>query len=423
MNPRPQHYWSAIHSGGFHSAFLQGGNFYKDAEYGPLSWEGGFAVVFKWRHPFIAQDWAVRFFIKKDVPTLREVYDELARHLAAEPLPYFVRTIYEPDAISVSGRKYPVVVMPWVDAQPLKTYLGAQLEQDNRQAVLNLAERWRLMLKDMRTRQISHGDFHHDNVHVNAAGEIILLDYDGVTVPSLVGKPEYIGGTPGYQHPARGRVKKKFLSIDAFSGIVVYLSLRMIAEDPAIWNRLHIDDSEALVFTLKDFLDPDHAPVFRSLLSCSEDVRDIGQHLRSLLGRSDVPAFPSLEDILNVPVTQIRAGERETELPAWMLARTQRGATPRPEQSLDPPKAVPPKPPSSEAASAPPVHPVPRAPVAFTERLKSRAPTLLAIAIIGTFLTIASIVVFDVAPWVVLLVVLIFAAAFAAVASSGGRGS
>src|SRR5207237_1193753 len=162
----------------------------------------GFAVVFKWRHPYIAQDWAVRFFIKKDVPTLRVVYDELTKHLAVNPLPYFVRTMYEPNAVSVGGKQYPVVVMPWVNALPLKTYLGERL--GDVQAVHNLTERWRLMLKDMTAKKISHGDFHHDNVHVNAAGELILLDYDGVTVPSLVDKPEYIGGTPGYQHPARG---------------------------------------------------------------------------------------------------------------------------------------------------------------------------------------------------------------------------
>jgi hypothetical protein len=278
------------------------------------------------------------------------------------------------------------------------------------------------MLKDMRTRKISHGDFHHDNVHVNAAGEIILLDYDGVTVPSLVDKPEYIGGTPGYQHPARGRVKKKILSIDAFSGIVVYLSLRMIAEDPTMWNRLHIHESEALVFTQKDFLDPDHSTVFRSLLGFSEEVRGIGQHLRGLLGRSDVPAFPALEDILHAPVAQIRTGPVETELPAWMSPHPQREVP-----SLRPVQPPPPKPPASvppRTEARPPVKiPVAPAPVALTERLKSRAPTLLSIAVIGTLLTIGSIVVLDTAAWVVLFVVLIFAAAFAAVASSGGRGS
>lgn len=415
MNPRPQQYWSAIRSGGLHSMFLQDGQFYEADDYGPMSWEGGFAVVFKWRHPFVAQDWAAKFFIKKDVPTLWEVYGELTKHLAAYPLPYFVRTMYEPNAIRVGSKQYPVVIMPWVDAAPLKAYLSERLGDG--QAVLNLAERWRLMLKDMRAKKISHGDFHHDNIHVNGAGELVLLDYDGVTVPSLVDKPEYIGGTPGYQHPARRRVKSKILSIDAFSGIVVYLSLRMIAEDPSLWKQLHIDDSESLVFTQMDFVDPDKSAVFRSLSRFSDDLRRIGDTLRTLLHRSDVAAFPHLEDILHVPAGQIRTGPRESELPEWMSPRWQ--PEPEPKRPLQPPqpKPQPPSPPPAATRRAPDAR------AALTERLKRRAPTLLAIAIFGTLLTIASITVLNAPVWVVALVVLVLAASFAAVAVNGGRGS
>lgn len=172
-------------------------------------------------------------------------------------LPYFTDFSYEPKALEVDGEKLYVTTRNWIDGKTLTGYIKS-LKEDSihfKEKMHQLADSFLEMCYCMREKEISHGDLSSQNILVTTDGQIKLIDYDSVFVPSM-GKDYYqvTGGRVGYQHPYRIEHSKDMvvsMDDDNFSQWVIYLSLLAIYYKPELSDDDYIDRD--LLFKHEDF--------------------------------------------------------------------------------------------------------------------------------------------------------------------------
>src|SRR4029077_6055767 len=113
-------------------------------------------------------------------------YSLIDRHLDGHPSPFLASFEFDPDGILVGGRRYPIVVMEWVNGPTLDLYVEQVL--GNKAALQQLAEEWLRLTESLRNAQVAHGDLQHGNVIIQNS-QFKLIDFDGMFVPSMQGWP------------------------------------------------------------------------------------------------------------------------------------------------------------------------------------------------------------------------------------------
>jgi hypothetical protein len=203
-----------------------------------------------------------------------------------------------PMGIRVDGRVHPVAKMPWVDGISLDEWVADRVA--HAPAGLNtMALNWRAANRDLAQLGISHGDFHADNILVEANGSMRFVDYGAMYVPTLAGWRSREIGHRNYQHPRYHfptRNERPFgPRSDHFSSIAIYLSLVALAQDPSLFARFHED--HRLLFRAEDFLHPE-SYLFQALArSPSPEVRELSAAL-ARYAQADPQTVPSLEEAL-----------------------------------------------------------------------------------------------------------------------------
>ena len=150
------------------------------------------------------------------------------------------------------------------------------------------------MVRDLATLGIAHGDLQHGNLLVTSSGELKLIDYDGMYVPSLAKMGACELGHANYQSPARtSSTWGPYL--DNFSAWVIYASLVALTIEPSLWTLLRNQGDEALLFTKDDFGDQRASRAFQ-VLSQSQlpDLKAIGAGIKGLWA-TDVRTIPALD--------------------------------------------------------------------------------------------------------------------------------
>lgn len=256
----------------------------------PIRYAGGFCIVF----PYIVGNnkYAVRCW-HAYLEGAKERTKKIAESLKKLHLPYFVGFEYVDNGIATSTGVQPIVIMDWVDAKPLKTYIEENL---GRQDILcQLADSFLKMTKDLHDNNISHGDLQHGNIMVKSNGEIVLVDYDSMYVPELDGWTDEISGLVGYQHPARWA--NKFLSpkADYFSEMIIYVSIIALSQLPELWKDFKIKDSETLLFSADDIKSKGTTPIF-SILDSIEACRKIVEQIKNALACNSINDIEPLDE-------------------------------------------------------------------------------------------------------------------------------
>src|SRR5690606_4423273 len=93
--------------------------------------------------------------------------------------------------------------------------------------------------------------------------QFLLIDYDGMYVPTLDGWTSHELGHRNYQHPRRQETDFG-PHIDNFSAWVIYLSLMALSVQPGLWHTLRAGD-ECLLFRQQDFQDVNASPAIRAI--------------------------------------------------------------------------------------------------------------------------------------------------------------
>ncbi len=201
----------------------------------------GFACVFKGVEN--GQPVAVKCFTKP-VAERQERYQRVADFVAHRREPHWTRFEYLPEEFfvdsSAGSQLYDVVLMPWVEGQTLGDCVARACERGDRPALQQLADRFDRLAAWLLAQDFAHGDLKHDNLMVRPNGDLVLIDYDGMYVPALRGRPALEAGGRGYQHPARTTQFDRHL--DDFSILIIRLSLHALAAEPGLHGAKTTDN-------------------------------------------------------------------------------------------------------------------------------------------------------------------------------------
>jgi serine/threonine protein kinase len=279
----------------------------------PMPRSGTFADVYEVRAATGGRRWAVKCFTGA-VPGHRERYAAISAHLARTHPWFGVDFQYLEQGIRVHGRWYPVLKMDWVEGLLLNEFVRQHLD---RPAMLEtLARLWAKLARRLRRIGVAHGDLQHGNVLLVPGRDakhlaLKLIDYDGMYVPALAGRPSGEVGHPAYQHPRRLREATYSAEVDRFPLLAVYVAIRalMVGGRP-LWERY--DNGDNLLFRPQDLEAPTRSPLFHELLKLNDPTLRVLVEKLIDAARRPLEQTPLLRDLL--------AGRRTGVKPAMPYA-------------------------------------------------------------------------------------------------------
>lgn len=269
----------------FSDSELQKAEVIRDFQGLPAVSSGNYASVYSLK--LTTRRVAVRCF-NMHVPDHEQRYSEISRALQKSRLPYTVDFRFIPDGILVDGNRYPILLMEWVEGEPLIKYVEKNLSKPEKLA--DLAKQWFQMSKALQKAGIAHGDLQHGNVIIRN-DEIKLIDYDGMYVPALNGWESHERGHRNFQHPSRAG--EFCVHLDNFSNWIIYSALVILSIDPSLWFEAESHD-ECLLFQDSDFKNPDECKTLQRLANKSEHLKSIGARLRAIM-KSEFNSIPNLD--------------------------------------------------------------------------------------------------------------------------------
>ena len=287
----------------FKSKALRGATIKKGAHGEPIGASGQFAVVYK---ATLADGSAkaVRVFTSER-PEMTGRYKAIGDYLktcaAVKSLVQFEYDAKGIKAIDGEGcmKSFPLVTMEWVPGHELLGWVRTQCDQSNVTKIKGAAERWLNLTQELHSAKIAHGDLQHANVMVLDNGDLKLVDYDCMCVPTLVGKPNLEIGVDPYQHPMRDEKTLLSPNLDNFSTIFIFVALRALAAEPRLWNRfVEAHKYDKLLIRPEDFKEPDKSDLYHALIKSPDS--EVGRMSKQLfeLYRADIKDVPQLQEML-----------------------------------------------------------------------------------------------------------------------------
>ena len=237
----------------------------------PIMSSGNFAVVFKMRDVSTGRLFAVKCFTKEQEGR-SERYAKITEELQFVYSPYILHVQYIDRELFVNTtncdeEEFPVLVMDWVEGQPLDGYLRENL--DDEYALQMLAYRFCNMGAWLLSQPFAHGDLKPDNILVRDDGTLVLVDYDGMYVPSMKGEKAYEIGSPDFRHPQR-TADDFDEHIDDFSIASIALSLKAISFDSQLYHKYATADR--LLFSTADYRDIGQSSALQAIVRLSSDA-------------------------------------------------------------------------------------------------------------------------------------------------------
>src|SRR3989440_30336 len=250
---------------------------------------GGNAVVYKATEG--QNVWAVRCFLRP-ISDHAERYAAISKHLQKNRAAHCTKFFYLSEGLRIKGGTFPIVKMAWVQGPNLDRYVESVLGQPKELAALR--EKFRALVKDIEGGKFAHGDLQHGNILVSGK-DLLLIDYDGMWVPALIGRQATEIGHRAYQHPKRSMTDYGPY-LDRFSALVIYLSLLALEVDRKLWDQYCTGDN--LLFVREDFNEPGKSPIWSDLAALRHrDVSYLAGVLAAMVGRP-VKDLPRLESVL-----------------------------------------------------------------------------------------------------------------------------
>src|SRR5712675_2440020 len=301
---------------------LQKAQIEKDRFGMPKPATGGNAVVYKATEG--QNGWAVRCFLRP-ISDHAERYAAISKHLQKNRSAHSTKFFYLADGLRIKGGAFPIVKMAWVQGQHLDRFVESLLDQPKELAALR--EKFRTLVKDVEAAKFAHGDLQHGNILVTGK-DLLLIDYDGMWVPALIGRDATEIGHRAYQHPKRG-VTDYGPYLDRFSALVIYLSIRALEINRKLWDQYYTGDN--LLFVREDFNEAGKSPIWGDLAALEDpEISYLAGVLAAMLGRP-LKDLPRLEAVLSnsgglKPVELKAGGPRPPEKPKWSAKPSKSGS-------------------------------------------------------------------------------------------------
>lgn len=270
------------------------GTFKRNAKGRLIAYSGGFSVVY----PYESADgkkWAFRCW-HADVSNSQKRYEIISEAIRNAQLDFLCDFEYVEKGINVEGNIYPTTRMRWVDGSTIKDYI---CQNRNSNELLNaLADNFLKMTQALHSQSLAHGDLQHGNILVDNNHQLYLVDYDSFYCPELKGEADTITGLPDYQHPARKNNKIVSEELDYFSELVIYLSIRAIAEAPSLIDKYKVEDADRMLFAKEDYVDIRHSEIYKDISALGEEFTELLGILEEYLKENDINNLQPFTDLL-----------------------------------------------------------------------------------------------------------------------------
>jgi len=268
--------------------------------------------------------WAVRCFLRP-ISDHAERYAAISKHLQKNRSAHSTKFFYLADGLRIKGGAFPIVKMAWIQGPNLDRFVEGLLDQPKELAALR--EKFRTLVKDVEAAKFAHGDLQHGNILVSGK-DLLLIDYDGMWVPALIGRQATEIGHRAYQHPNRS-VKDYGPHLDRFSALVIYLSIRALEINRKLWDQYYTGDN--LLFVREDFTEAGRSPIWGDLAALQNpEVSYLAGVLAAMIPRP-LKDLPRLEAVLSssagLKPMELKAGAaRAPEKPKWTVKPSKSGS-------------------------------------------------------------------------------------------------
>ena len=237
----------------------------------PVMSAGGFSIVFKMKDEREGKYYAVKCFTKEQqgrAESYKLIADELefvsSNYLT--PIKYLGKELYV-DTTQTEETEFPVLLMDWVEGKTLEKYIKDNAEEKYLLEMLTF--QFCKLATWLLSQPFAHGDLKPDNILVKNDGSIVLVDYDGMFVPSMKGQRARELGSPGFRHPLRS--EEKFDEhVDDFSIALIAMSLKAYSINPELLNEYCNNDT--MFFTEKDFVHIHSTKAMMDILELVDNV-------------------------------------------------------------------------------------------------------------------------------------------------------
>ena len=230
---------------------------------------GAFAVVFKMQDKQTEKCYALKCFTEEQEGRA-EAYRQIAEELEFVDSPYVTSVKYLENELFVDSScdddEFPVLLMDWVEGDTMEAYIAAH--HGDSHAMSMLCYRFCKLAAWLRSQPFAHGDIKPDNIMVRPDGTLTLVDYDGMFVPAMKGKPSPTIGTKDFSHPLR-TIDDFDETIDDFALASIALSLKAISLDAQLLEQYGAPDR--LLFSATDYLNLSTSKAFAALQSLLAD--------------------------------------------------------------------------------------------------------------------------------------------------------
>ena len=229
----------------------------------PIMSSGNFAVVFKMYNHKNYKYYALKCFHREQEgrrQNYQKISEELNRELSQLDFgtqdlfsTYLVHVQYYEKEIYVNIGEpislFPVLLMEWIDGITIDKFIMQNV--NNTKLLHTITYKFSRMAKWLLTQRFAHGDLKPDNILITKEKQLVLLDYDGMYVPSMKGQKANELGSPNFRHPLRN-VDEFNEHIDDFPIVNILLSLKAISLNPFLFIQ-HVT-GDKLLFEEKDYL-------------------------------------------------------------------------------------------------------------------------------------------------------------------------
>lgn len=242
-----------------------------DSSGNPIMSSGNFAVVFKMKDTDTGKLYAVKCFTREQEHRNKH-YQKIAEELEFVSSPYLVHFRFLDkelfvDTTQSNETEFPVLMMDWVEGQPMDVYIKEYLH--DRYALQMLAYRFCRMGAWLLSQPFAHGDLKPDNILVRKDGTLVLVDYDGMYVPALEGESANELGSPDFRHPLR--TEKDFNEhIDDLSIASIALSLKAISLNTELYSQYA--SSDRLLFSAANYRDIGNSAALQTIIKMVSDT-------------------------------------------------------------------------------------------------------------------------------------------------------
>lgn len=238
-----------------------------DDEGEPIYSRGSYSVVFKAHTEGNEREaWAIKCYVaeqERRIPSCRAISQQL-NSIAS---PYLLPMRLCEEELRVGNTYYPLVLLPWVEGKSLVREVDYYLHNPER--LLQLSQDFGHFAYWLRSQSFAHGDLKSDNLRIRPDGSIVLLDYDGIYLPSMQGELPREEGNPDYTHPLCSPSDFNLHAGD-FALAVIALSLRALALAPGLFSRF--GGKERLLLSAWDFRHPKQSPALETLKKLPQDA-------------------------------------------------------------------------------------------------------------------------------------------------------